>query len=560
MAGAAPTHTGSEYGRHTFHIPNSFSRRPIADDFHDHGASSSQPGLYGASKAQREVALPGHSHENEEDIAAEAHEATAMLDYNERSSDPDHHVEWDQHSSLGAAGKVAVLATFSVLGAAVLLPFNTLITPTEYYRSIFASSHVATNFMSWVLLAFNVGTIVFGAHAVVSLHKTTPAQRIYFASASIFLGLLLYTFFTTRSSAEADGKVQDLYFALLILVTFGVAASTAYLQNAVVSLCSVFGGRAMGFMLTGQGVIGVAISVVQLVAAFGSTKLPPKGANGGADRPPPPPPGPAQPVGEEAASRAATIFFASSTLFVALSIASFLWLARSKVYRDTCRGYEVATQSSGVREASLDPRVQVKPAFLSSLVEKLPPAARANAHQILDVQSKVLLRATCILVNFAITLSVFPALTARVRSTASRDEQWATPLVFIALHFLILNSADLLGRMAPMVRGLLIRSEKLTVLGTVLRIVFIPLFFACNIHLEGQSPKGPLPDWAFFTILFFFGLSNGLVSTSIFIVGPASSKLSSDSERAMAGAVLSFWLTLGLAVGSIGSFAITAMI
>ncbi|PWN20993.1 hypothetical protein BCV69DRAFT_248541 [Microstroma glucosiphilum] len=483
-----------------------------------------------------------------------------MLDYGERGGDADHHVEWNQHSSLGAGGRIAVLITFLVLGAAVLLPFNTLITPTEYYRSILSSSHAATNFMSWVLLVFNAGTIIFGAHAVVSLHKTTPAQRIYFASTSIFLGLLLYTFFTTRSSAEADGKIQDLYFALLILVTFSVAASTAYLQNAVVSLCSIFGGRAMGVMLTGQGVIGVAISFVQLVAAYGNSRLPPKGTHGGVPPATPPPPGSMQPGGEEAASRAATIFFASSTFFVALSIAAFIWLARSKVYRDTCRGYEVATQSSGVREASLEPMTQVKPAFLSSFVEKLPPAARANAHQILDVQSKVLVRATCILVNFAITLSVFPALTARVRSTAPRDQQWATPLVFIALHFLILNSADLLGRMAPMVRGCLIRSEKLTVLGTALRIVFIPLFFACNIHLDGPGPKGALPDWAFFTILFFFGLSNGLVATSIFIVGPASSKLTSDSERAMAGAVLSFWLTLGLAVGSIGSFAITAMI
>lgn len=559
MASAHPTHTGSEYGRHTFHIPNSFSRRPIADDSHE-DASSSQPGLYGASKAQREVPLPGHSHDSEEDLATEAHEATAMLDYGERGIGLDHHMEWDQHSSLGAGGRIAVLVTFSVLGAAVLLPFNTLITPTEYYRSILSSSHAATTYMSWVLLAFNVGTIIFGAHAVVSLHKTTPARRIYIASASIFLGLLLYTFFTTRSSAEADGRVQDLYFALLILVTFGVAASTAYLQNAVVSLCSIFGGRAMGFMLTGQGIIGVAISFVQLVAAYGNTKLPEKGAHGGAGWASPPPPGPTQPVGEEAASRAATIFFASSTLFVAFSIAAFFWLARSGVYRDTCRGYEIATQSSDVRQASLEPMTQLKPAFLSSFVEKLPSAARANAHQILDVQSKVLIRATCILVNFAITLAVFPALTARVRSTAPRDQQWATPLVFIALHFLILNSADMLGRMAPMVRGLLIRSEKWTVLATTLRAVFIPLFFACNIHLEGSSPKGPLPDWAFFAILFLFGLSNGLVATSIFIVGPASSKLSSDSERAMAGAVLSFWLTLGLAVGSIGSFAVTAMI
>lgn len=365
--------------------------------------------------------------------------------------------------------------------------------------------------MSWVLLVYNVSSISLGAHATVSLTRvscasgparetldtdccsraqTTPPRRIFISASTVLAGLLLFSI-TTRVATSAA------YYALLAGVAF-IAGSAAYLQNAVVALCSIFGGQAMGLMLSGQGVVGAIIAAVQLAAAYRVQRADPSGA--------------------------ATALFAFATAFMALVLAAFAWLVRTQRFRRTYSGYEAATVAHAVH------------------------AQGSSRRDLLDVQRKVALLSLSVFYIYVVTLSVYPALTARVISHGETP-----PLVFIAWHLLAFNLSDVAGRTLPSITGPLLSNPKIIAVAVLARTAFVPAFLACNF-----GKGGGLPDWFFFACVVAFGLSNGLLSTSIFVCAAEDGEME-DTQRASAGAILSFWLTIGLAAGSALSFAVVAM-
>ena len=98
----------------------------------------------------------------------------------------------------------------------------------------------------------------------------------------------------------------------------------------------------------------------------------------------------------------------------------------------------------------------------------------------------------------------------------------------------------------------------------VSRIIFLFVFLACNVRSsvrsDGALESTSLPDSVFFLSVIVFGLSNGFTATSVFVAGPECPSLVDEAEKATAGTILSFWLTLGLAVGSALSFAVSALV
>ncbi|CAO1635944.1 unnamed protein product [Sympodiomycopsis kandeliae] len=531
--------TGSNAGRFTFHLPNAWTRRPLDeieddqalndDDEQDEGDHSQsgtmRNGLY-KSVAQSEEALLTPSEENNS-----VHNASERFD-------------WENDASLAPMKKGAVLFVFSILGAAVLLPFNSLITPSEYYRRLLAGSSRANAFISWILVVYNLATILIGAHATVSLHKTTPTRRICFSTATILVALLLLTLFTVQPIEEKEGKDADMTFAALLVFTFVIAAATSYLQNAVVALCSIFGGRAMGLMLAGQGLVGFLSSVVQLTAAVTKTTS----ASASEDL--------------QEVSKAATVFYSFSTAFMAFSIAAFIWLARLGVYRKTCRSFETSRNDMGPNRhpaSGLNGNEHY-------VIRLLPESSRPRARHILDIQSKIQGLSFAIFYIFTVTLAIFPALTARVISTDPAQAGWKRSFVFVAWHFVCFNGFDLLGRTLPTINPrLLIKSTRTNLIASLSRTLFIPLLLACNVRSDISDPgTGGIagvrfPDWAFFILIALFAGSNGILATSVMVSGPASDTLSNDRDRATAGTILSFWLAAGLAMGSFASFAVGAL-
>lgn len=479
----------------------------------------------------------------------------------------------DEGTSKGK--KFILLTVFLILGAAVLLPFNTLVTPTEYYRHLFSHKEGGSeSFLSWVLVVYNGSTIAFGAHATLSMNKTTPSRRIYLSMSVILISLALLV--TSASQLPSFSKMQTVgWFYGLLTGTFVIAASSAYLQNAVTALCSIFGGQAMGLMLAGQGAVGVVISLVQLGAAYNNvakSSLSYEEEDGGDE--------PSVGGGGVAATRTATMLFTFAACFTVFSVFAFAWLARTPEYKKTVRAYDNARgrgdDSAGGRQESQSRqsgRSQRPPSPDGSLIstaiqQVVPEENQHGAYEILAVQRKILSLTLSLFALFSVTLAVYPAVTARVTSTNPNGSM--PSLVFVAFHLVCFNSADLLGRTLPSISSerFVIRSRKVIVGITAARILLVPLFLACNVRsANGESGGGiqgiTLPDWIFFLLVSIFGLTNGLLATTIFVVGSTDGEdndLKNEEERANAGAILSFWLTTGLAAGSVLSFAVGAAV
>ena len=139
------------------------------------------------------------------------------------------------------------------------------------------------------------------------------------------------------------------------------------------------------------------------------------------------------------------------------------------------------------------------------------------------------------------------------------------PLLFSAVHFLVFNVGDLLGRHLCSFPRLLTWSPRLLLAFSFGHTLFVPLFLACNLRLP-SSPSGPAminSDILFFLILLAFGTSNGYVS-SLCLMATSSEEhntgLRGKEDVDTAATIGVFCLVGGLAVGSIASFGIRALV
>ncbi|SPO20191.1 related to Inhibitor-sensitive equilibrative nucleoside transporter 1 [Ustilago trichophora] len=516
---------------------------------------------------------------------------------------------WQQMS---ARQRTFVYVTFGLLGMGVLLPFNSLITPAEYFRSSFARTPYANTFSSWITVSYNVISILVGIHATATggFERSSPRRRITLSSSVIILSVFCFALSTrvgdktSRSGHHDDQSTltpSNTYFYFTLFVGGLLSSACAYLQNSVVSLSTAFGagGSFMGSMLAGQGVVGVGISIFGIASAWSQQTIPAPGASGVDEA--------AQDTARGIA-RAATLFFGMNTMLMMMVLGAFLWLVNTPLYAQVM-AKQVATidkiederddpsrrddddvedrAEHGMTQSWHSIRSISHPAY-SSWLKKVPgfyrlsPATRESLLRISLVQSKVKWDCAAVAFVFVVTLSIFPALTSSVQSVytgSSKSESSSvdltSPQLFVPFHFFLFNLSDLLGRTLPsLVPAALIRKARALFSLSLLRSLFVPLFMACNVvstsqrtgpisRINADAPDGWLAglmqssDAPFFGLMLLLGFSNGLVSTCIMISGPSRSKLVNSkgaSEGPLAATLLSFWLCVGLAIGSGLSF------
>lgn len=136
--------------------------------------------------------------------------------------------------------------------------------------------------------------------------------------------------------------------------------------------------------------------------------------------------------------------------------------------------------------------------------------------------------------TFGITYLVYPGIMVAVDS----DDGWFTTLIVAVYNF-----TDLVGRLMTLWKRLW-PPRKAILIGSIVRIVFIPLLVLCATH------KIPSHAAAYvFTALM--GVSNGFIGTLSMVYSPDTPSLSTDGERAMAGQLTGACLLIGCAVGSL---------
>jgi solute carrier family 29 (equilibrative nucleoside transporter), member 1/2/3 len=157
---------------------------------------------------------------------------------------------------------------------------------------------------------------------------------------------------------------------------------------------------------------------------------------------------------------------------------------------------------------------------------------------------------------FAVTM-MFPVFTQAIVSV--RDPATSSrifdPSVFIPLSFLFWNIGDLTGRLLPLSSYFALPHSRgqpiFLFIFSVLRLLFIPLYFLCNINGDGAKINSDF--FLLFVVQLGFGISNGWLGSSCMM---AAASWVNEDEREASGGFMGLSLVGGLAAGSLLSFVV----
>ncbi|KAJ7283448.1 nucleoside transporter-domain-containing protein [Mycena rebaudengoi] len=326
-----------------------------------------------------------------------------------------------------------------ILGCAVLLPWNVMITATPFLPGSTRQ----------LILPLVVRLI-----SLLRVYASSPSRRVLTTTLSLsFLTFLLIvsTFFHTS---------PGLFFAFVLFDGVSQAALGAYLTTAVIVIASLFGSTAVQALMSGQAAVAVAVSGVQVFSAVTSVwgqspeTISAYVSNG------------------EPEENAAFIFFSLSAAIFVVSAAAYSWLVTMPAYKTVAGSLEQKKIVDG------------SPDELRGLVSAGRSESSNEKGQIWRVAKANVMYEVAVCYVFVVTLAVFPAITTSILPTNPNTH----PLLFSAIHFLTFNVGDFLGRYACSFPRLLIWSASRLLILSASRTLFVPLFLMCN--LRGPSVAG----------------------------------------------------------------------
>ncbi|PFH52589.1 hypothetical protein AMATHDRAFT_139820 [Amanita thiersii Skay4041] len=421
--------------------------------------------------------------------------------------------------------------TFFIIGSALLLPWNVIITAVPFFLSrLEGSGHLHLTFSSYLTTLTTVVNFMFLAHATFYAKPTSPARqtrKMILALSALTFMLIFLTFI----------RLSPGTFAFLVLLNAGAQAMCcAYLQMSVIAVGSLFGPDALQPISSGQAAVAVAVSGVQVFSAAASLWGIPREAI-------------ATYVSDGTAeAKSAFIFFAFSTVFLVVCAAVHRWLVATPVYQRIARPLE-QFDSTNPEESSGLVAHETKKMRVTSRI-----GAIVKANMIYEIAVSYV---------FIVTLSVFPPITASILPLNPAIH----PLLFSSIHFLVFNIGDFLGRYICSFPRLRIWCAHRLLILSLFRTLFIPLFLMCNVQKPSSSINtSPLinSDSLYMLILLAFGISNGYVSLMCLMSAPSiehNPRLKGRTEDIdTVATVTNFSLVGGLFVGSAASFGMKAAI
>lgn len=378
-----------------------------------------------------------------------------------------------------------------------------------YFHSRFAESEwLVAHFQSGIMAVSTVTTLFCTWLLTKMQTSANYPKRIVIA---LVINVVCFTALAVSTSFTA---VQaETYFAFLMLMVLCSSIATSFCQNGVFAFVSGFGvGDYTQGIMAGQGIAGVLPCVVQIAAVLAVPEV-------NADGPPEPSVDP----------RSAFAYFLTATAVSTLTLFAFLYLAiknpRTNAIRDVA-----AETADDVDGAGLPARKSIG---MWTLFKKLKWFASG------------------VTITFCVTM-MFPVFTAKIYSV--RDPATAPPIfrpaAFIPLGFFVWNLGDFVGRLLPLwprINGT--DSPRLVLSASVARVLFVPLYLACNINDRGAL----IPSDAFYlgVVQLFFGMTNGYLGSTCMMAAPA---WVDENEREAAGGFMGLMLVLGLSIGSLLSF------
>uniref|UniRef100_A0A669DFJ9 Equilibrative nucleoside transporter 2 n=1 Tax=Oreochromis niloticus TaxID=8128 RepID=A0A669DFJ9_ORENI len=417
---------------------------------------------------------------------------------------------------------------FFILGLGTLLPWNFFMTASLYFQRRLNTTEWSNGtkvvrkeyyFNNWMTLLSQLPLLLFTLLNSFLYPRISEAIRI--AGSLVFILLL---FILTAVLVKVPME-EDRFFSVTMATIWFINSFGAVLQGSLFGLVGMLPQKYSSIFMSGQGLAGTFAAIAMLIA-IGSKMDPETAALG---------------------------YFVTPCMGTLLTLFSYLVLPRlvsqlSSQHNCITHNPSDLTYTNSPAEPRSD---GTKQAFLS-----LEQVERGQAKaSVIEVFKKIWVMAFCVMFVFTVTLSVFPAITVDVKTT-SEGKNWE--LYFISVCcFLIFNINDWLGRTITTKIRWPSKESRLFPVLVISRVVFIPLLMFCNVQSRNYLPVLFEHDVAFSIIMVLFSLSSGYFVCLSMSYAP---QLVEPKDAETAGALMTFFLALGLSIGAALSFPLRKLI
>ncbi|NXF06461.1 S29A3 protein, partial [Smithornis capensis] len=414
---------------------------------------------------------------------------------------------------------------FFLLGIGSLLPWNFFVTAKHYWMYKLqncseeagpggqVASDLRDYFESYISIASTVPSVLCLIGNFLLVNKVPASVRIL---CSLFVMLAVFLVITVLVKVDTSAWTTC-FFALTVGCVAVVSSASTIFTSSIFGLSSCFPMRNLQALISGQamgGTISAVASVIDLAAAADVTD-------------------------------SALAYFLTADIFIVVCIMVYLLLPRLEYSR-----YYLSSQKES-------PSLATVPSD-SSVEDKAEPGGTTNSSfltrnagipPLRPILQKTALLGFCLFYVFFISVIIFPSLSSNIESVSkSSGSLWSTKYFVPLTCFLLYNFADWCGR--QITAWIQVPGPKSKLLPTLvlLRTIFLPLFILSNYQPRVHVRRVVFNQDVYpvvFTVLL--GLSNGYLGTLVMVYGP---KIVPKELAEAAGVVMTFYVMLGLAVGS----------
>ncbi|KAL8185658.1 UNVERIFIED_CONTAM: hypothetical protein K2H54_056706 [Gekko kuhli] len=438
----------------------------------------------------------------------------------------------------------AVWLIFFILGLGTLLPWNFFMTATMYFTSRLGESqnissvdrvanmnvtgtadnpprtYLQSTFNNVMTLCAMLPLLVFTCLNSF-IHQRIPQQvRILSSLVAIF-----FVFMVTAILVKVSMEPLPFFTITMIKIVF-INSFGAILQGSLFGLAGLLPASYTTPIMSGQGLAGTFAALAMICAIASGSEI----------------------------SDCAFGYFITACVVILLAIGSYMVLPRLDFFRYYSMKDKTEYQTHE-NHSELETKVDLIRKGEPNGMEPRNPT-NGDSHvpnhksSVFSIFRKIWIMAVCVCLVFTITIGVFPAVTAEVKSTIAGNTTWAGYFIPVSC-FLEFNVFDWAGRSLTAVCIWPGKDSLLLPLMVIFRVIFIPLFMLCNVHPRWNLPVIFAHDAWYIIFMIFFSISNGYLASLCMCFGP---KKVLPHEAETAGAIMAFFLSLGLALGAVSSF------
>lgn len=377
---------------------------------------------------------------------------------------------------------------YFTLGLGFLLPWNAFITAVDYFSYIYPEASVDRIFAVVYMLV----CLVFLLLIIFYSHNSDAYPRINAGLALFVVSMLVVP---VMDAVYIKGRV-GLYAGFDVTVAaIGLSGvADALVQGGIIGSAGELPERYMQAVVAGTAASGVLVSFLRIL----TKAVYPQDAHG--------------------LRKSANLYFAVSIVVMVICIVFYNVAPRLPVMK-----YYRELKIQAINEEQ---------------EEKGPVTGAVWRSTLWDIVRRVKWHGLGIVLIYLVTLSIFPGyITEDVHSEVLKD--WYSVLLITGY-----NVFDLVGK--SLTALYLLENEKVAIGGTVVRLLFFPLFYGC---LHGpQFFRTEIPVTVLTCLL---GLTNGYLTSVLMILAP---KIVPLQHAETAGIVIVLFLVIGLAAGSVVSW------